>query len=295
MLLTVGGFTYFFVKHPQYLHSLKHISIYTLLYLLGLYALVQLVLVAVSHFTLKLCDKNISLLENFLLMNYSTLVNFFGPLQSGPGFRAVYLKSKHGVRIRDYTLASLIYYGMFALISAVFLGMGGLKLWQTIILVIGIMVVFGVGISWYKKRDKAPNQDSKLRISASALTGLFIFTLLQLILISIIYYIELKTVNNGVSFKHALIYSGAANFALFVSLTPGAIGFRESFLLLSRRLHHISTSVILAASIIDRGVFLVFLGILFIFIVIFHVGKRLKVTTSKQEKPLVPASDVPQN
>jgi uncharacterized membrane protein YbhN (UPF0104 family) len=165
---------------------------------------------------------------------------------------------------------------MFALISAVFLGIGGLRLWQTIILVVGIILIFTLGVKVYRKRGKSSNQESKLHLSASALTGLLVSTMVQLFLVSIIYYIELKTVSKSVSFKHALVYSGAANFALFVALTPGAIGFRESFLLLSRRLHHISTSVILAASIIDRGVYLVFLAILFVFVIVFHVGKRLK-------------------
>jgi len=76
------------------------------------------VLVAITGVTLAICGKRMGLKENFMLTSYSSIANFFGPLQSGPGVRAVYLKAKHQVRLRDYTLASLLSLGLFAFFSA---------------------------------------------------------------------------------------------------------------------------------------------------------------------------------
>jgi uncharacterized membrane protein YbhN (UPF0104 family) len=64
---------------------------------------------------------------------------------------------------------------------------------------------------------------------------------------------------------------------MFVSITPGAIGFREAFLVFSRNLHHISNTTIVAANIIDRSVYLILLIILAILIIATHAGRRLGV------------------
>jgi hypothetical protein len=82
----------------------------------------------------------------------------------------------------------------------------------------------------------------------------------------------------------AVVYGGAANFSLFVALTPGAIGFREAFLEFSRQLHHIPTSGILAASVIDRSVYVAFLGLLFLMTVGLHVGDRFGKASEEAAK-----------
>jgi len=74
-----------------------------------------------------------------------------------------------------------------------------------------------------------------------------------------------------------VIYTGAANFALFVSITPGAIGFRESFLLFSQHLHHIDSSTIVAANLIDRSVYIVLLLLLAAGIFGTHAQRRFKI------------------
>ena len=91
----------------------------------------------------------------------------------------------------------------------------------------------------------------------------------------LIYYVELTAVAPGVSVSQAVIYTGAANFALFVSLTPGAIGFRESFLLFTERLHGIDAGTIVAANTLDRAVYIVFLVVIAAAILLTHGHKSL--------------------
>ncbi|HZL07693.1 MAG TPA: hypothetical protein VFC50_00680, partial [Candidatus Dormibacteraeota bacterium] len=84
-----------------------------------------------------------------------------------------------------------------------------------------------------------------------------------------------------ISWGQAMSYSGAANFALFVSLTPDAIGFRETFLVFSHRLHHVSTANILSANVIDRGAYVIFLLLLFVVVLSLHAKDRLRLSSLK--------------
>src|SRR5581483_313742 len=86
------------------------------------------------------------------------------------------------------------------------------------------------------------------------------------------------TVDRNVALHQAITYTGAAQLALFVGLTPGAIGIRESFLILTERLNHIASSVIVEANVIDRAVYLVFLGSLFLLILSMHANKKLQAS-----------------
>jgi uncharacterized membrane protein YbhN (UPF0104 family) len=92
-------------------------------------------------------------------------------------------------------------------------------------------------------------------------------TIIQIIIIVIIYSIELNAIDPLANYSAMQIisYTGSANLSLFVSLTPGAIGFREAFLVISQSLHNIPLTSIVASGIIDRAIYVIFLAILFLF------------------------------
>jgi uncharacterized membrane protein YbhN (UPF0104 family) len=280
LILTVIGFVYYFHKHPGTIHQLTNLSPATIVGLLAMYCLTAVSLIIILDVSLQLCNVKMGYKENLLLTIYSTVVNFFGPLQSGPGVRAIYLKKRHNVGIKNFLLVSLVYYCFFAFISAVFLLVVSRPWWQTTILLIAAIIAIFFGYKLVKKKMKITQE---MTFSPDLLVKLFLATLLQLSLVAIIYFIELHVVNKHISFGQAVTYTGAANFALFVSLTPGAIGFRESFLLLSHRLHHISTSNVLAASLIDRAIYIVFLGLLLILALGLHARDRLNIKSVLKE------------
>lgn len=95
------------------------------------------------------------------------------------------------------------------------------------------------------------------------------------------YWVELYHVDPSVTAAQAMVYTSAANLSLFVSLTPGAIGFRETFLLLSEQLHHIPQTTIIGASVIDRAFYVMFLLILFVILLIVNSRKRLGIIGAK--------------
>ncbi len=286
LVLTVVVFVRFFAVHPQYLTALKHITLAAVLAILALNVGVTISLVFISNFLLELCGKRLPWKEQFLLTAYSSIANFFGPLQSGPSVRLVYLKTKHGVRVRDYMLASLVGTGMFAMISATLLFGISRPWWQALLIVLAVAGASCGVIRFFMKHGKARG-DSQFRWSGQALLGLFIATCVQILFVTGYYFVELRVVNSHISLHQAMIYTGAANFGLFVSLTPDAIGIRESFLVLSKRLHRISTTVIFAANIIDRAVYALYLGLLFVLLLSVHGRDKFRLRAIRQPLPPV--------
>lgn len=271
LIATFSVFLYYFYTHPQLINNLTRIPFSTLLLLVLLYLVFAMTLVFILDYSLLLCNKQLETKELTILTAYSSIINFFGPLQSGPGFRTVYLKAKHNVSIKDYVIATLIYYLFFAVISGLFLISGILKPWEMGTLIILTIATFVVSVPIFRK-NKIFN---RLQLSYSILIRLAVATFAQIAIVLLIYYIELLTIDNSITFLQALRYTGAANFAMFVALTPGSIGIRESFLLFSTNIHHISSNTIIAASVIDRTMYVIFLGVLFLLTLVLHAKDKL--------------------
>lgn len=281
LLATTALFIRYFVDHPEYWRQLGSVSRWTLLWVILLNVAMLGVLVLITEATLRLCGKRLKWKENFLLTSYSSIVNFFGPLQSGPGARAVYLKARHKVRLRDYTLASLIALGLFAVFSALFLLVGTRPWWQTLGALLVVAALSWLVIRWFIGHDKKPGE-SQFALRPKALAALIVLAFLQVVITSAWYYVELKAVNPDIHLSQAMSYSGAANFSLFVSITPDAVGIREGFLIFSQNLHHVSTGDIVSANVIDRAAYVIFLGLLFLLVLSLHARDRLGLKKLRQ-------------
>lgn len=275
---TISAFTWYLSNHPEIVTQIKTVNPWILVLLLVCYTVWFGALAVVLQISIRMFGKSMSARENILLSAYSSLLNFFGPGQSGPGLRGIYLKKKHNLSIKKYIFATLLYYACYALISAIMLLGGRVSWWLTL----GALAVVSSGcvaiLQWYKKRSAiAANQQLGRYLGL-----LFAATLVQLLAQVAIYYIELRAVSN-VSIAQAVSYTGAANFSLFVALTPGAIGIREAFLLFTQNIHHISSGVIVAANIIDRAAYIVFLGIMALGVFGLHADKKLRLKQMTQE------------
>lgn len=273
---TIAAFVWYVSKHPEILEQLSQTAVSTILIIVALYGGILGVLTLVLYGSLLAYKKTIPWQENFLLNAYSSLVNFFGPGQSGLGVRAAYLKLKHGVKIKQYIFLTLIYYAFYAFFSGALLAAAAFAWWITCGILAGIIAVCWVVLKLYTKRNKNALGESH----GSLIKPLIVIgaaSLVQIILLWIVYFVELRSLDASITAGQAAIYTGAANFALFVALTPGAIGFREAFLVFSQNLHHISNDIIVAANILDRAVYILFLGILFVFVLALHANKTLQV------------------
>ncbi|HVX04482.1 MAG TPA: lysylphosphatidylglycerol synthase domain-containing protein [Rhodanobacteraceae bacterium] len=275
LLVTIAIFAGYTYEHPELLDRLGRMSPDVVVTLLLLYIVWFAALALTVQMTLGLCHAQVRASELGLLTAYSTLMNFFVPGQSGLIVRGVYMKKQHGLAVKRYLLASLIYYACYAVISAFMLLVASRPWWQTV----GGLALAGLGsfvvVRWYERRSEAGTMGLDLGLRS---LGLLLFaTAVQACVQVAVYGFELHVVEPGIRFSQALTFTGAANFSLFVALTPGAIGIRESFLYFSRELHHVGTATIVAASVLDRTVFMLLLALLFVVSIVFHAKRALKI------------------
>jgi uncharacterized membrane protein YbhN (UPF0104 family) len=269
LLSTAALFAHYINGHPETIRQLRAVSLAKLAMLLALYGVFLATLIWIQRATLSLCSIKLGAKESMLLIMYSSIINFFGPLQSGPAFRAAYLKKRHNVRLKQYTLATLLYYGFYAAFSGLFLLAYFIGLWA----LAGAILVIAAAPLVLRSSRLVPERFRQLQLQG--IGNLATATLAQVSVFALIFYVELGSFGQHIAALPALIYTGAANFALFVSVTPGAIGFRESFVLFSQQLHHIPNSQVIAASLLDRGVYIVFLGILIVIAGSMHASQFL--------------------
>ena len=270
LIATLVIFVNYFAKHPAVGHQLRNTSPGLLAGLIGLYLLSIAFLGVVTYATLRICQAKVGRSESLLLTAYTAVINFFGPLQSGPAFRAVYVKAKYGIKLKNYATATLVYLFFWGFFSLLMLLSGLLGWW-----LIGVAAL--IALTTYIALQSSGLASRLQEIDLRAWYILALATLAQIVCVNLIYFFELRSVAPGTHFSQAIIYTGAANLALFVSLTPAAIGFRESFLVFSRHLHHVSNNSIVAASILDRAVYVVVLALLAAFIFGTHAKNRLAV------------------
>ena len=88
VLLTFGLFGRFLATHPEYVENLLATSLWVVAAIVAVNLIGVGVLAVLYMCTLNLTGHTMPKKENFLLTIYSTIANFFGPLQSGPGVRA---------------------------------------------------------------------------------------------------------------------------------------------------------------------------------------------------------------
>lgn len=270
MTATIAAFVWYFVEHPEVRQQLSQTSPRVMILILALYLMSVVALAFVTIATVRLYKLRLQTEESLLLTMYTAIINFFGPLQSGPAFRGVYLKKKYSFSLKHYAVATMVYYCFFGGFSVLLLLSSTLKWWLIPLVIAGLLAMFIASRSkWIKPKLQGINLKGWYLLALA--------TLAQVVIVTLIYYTELRTVAPGTEFWQAMVYTGAANLALFVSITPGAIGFRESFLLFSQNLHHISDSTIVAANILDRAMYLVLLAILALIIFGTHAKRQFEV------------------
>lgn len=276
---TFGVFGYYLISHPEVIEQVTSLSPISLLLLTLAYVGTIFANAYVLSVSLRMIGKRVGFLENASLTGYSSVVNFFGPLQSGPGVRAAYLKQRHGVEIKKFLYATIVFYGFFALIN-IFVLLAAL-VWRAPgnlvpLFIISILLMSTCGaVLVLNLSNQARKVAKSIKLTDCNFWRIGIGALVLSLCTSFAYFIELRHVEPTVTFIQSVIYAAAANLALFVSLTPGAIGFRESFLLLTRQLHLIPNDIVLAASIIDRAFYVVFLLVLFVVLLMF-TGSRFR-------------------
>lgn len=265
-LITVALFYYYLSTHGSLLHQLITTSPVTVVALLVLFGFWFGSLCLILHACLLICNIDLPAGENLLINAYSTFLNYFLPGQGGPVLRGLYLKARYKLPFRRYVFSTLVYYAFYAVVSVLLLIGGVRSWWQTLIGVIVVSAGAYFGGRLYARKHHFSSHG--LHFNIDTLSYLLFATCLQAICQVAIYWVELSSISSGFTIGQVMSYAGAASFSIFVSITPGAVGIRESFLLFSQNLHHITSSVIVGANVLDRSTYILFLAIIFVVLLV---------------------------
>jgi len=291
IVLTFGIFIWYGASHPKIISTVLGLNPIIIVFLAIAYSLTILANGIILHFSLSYVRRKTSILDNILLTGYSSIVNFFGPLQSGPGFRAVYLKKKYGIEIKKFLLATFVFYLFFGVINLIIVIIAGLVQkpeWRPAIIItalaLALLSPLLLRLALKKERIRAfigsmRLKDKNFWLIGAGAVGLTLSS-------GLAYFIELNEISGHIGLGQVLVYTATANLSLFVSLTPGAIGFREAFLIFSQQLHAIPTTTIFAASVIDRAFYVAFLLVMFIVLLVINGRKKFlpSLTRSNQQR-----------
>ncbi len=268
IIATFAIFAWYLATYPKTIDTLLNLSPWLLVLLTIAYSLTIVANALILHFSLSYVKRSTPLKDNILLTGYSSIVNFFGPLQSGPGFRAAYLKKKYGVEIRRFIVATLIFYLFFGSINLAILILAAtveLPTWRPLIfvgLVAGCLLLIPL-VVLIRRTKLGKNFFENARLNDRNFWLIGFGAILLILTTALAYTIEISHVAPQTHLWQTIVFTAAANLSLFVSLTPGAIGFRETFLVISEHLHKLSIDTIAAVSVIDRAFYVVFLLVMF--------------------------------
>ena len=280
VLLTFGVFIWYGITHPQVIGTILALNPTILVFLTIAYSLTIIANGVILHYSLAYVQRKTSIFDNIMLTGYSSIVNFFGPLQSGPGFRAVYLKKKYGIEIKRFLLATVVFYLFFGIINLLIVILAGLVQkpeWRPAIMIAAIVfaVLSPILVRYALKKERTRTIIQSMRLKDRNFWLIGAGALALTLASGSAYFVELNEIAGHINIGQVLVYTATANLSLFVSLTPGAIGFREAFLVFSQQLHAIPTNTIFAASVLDRAFYVAFLLVMFVVLLVVNGRKKI--------------------
>lgn len=280
------AFAVYFALNTNKFRPLLHIDWLFLIFI----AVLDIAAIAVNGLFTKLIlkpfHKEISILESFFVSLISSVGNFFAPAGAGLGFRAVYLKRRHGLSYKDYiTILSGNYVIVFltssliGIISLYLLRSRADHQWDVLLAVFAGIFVVSLIMSLVKvplpnpRRFKSSALRSLLSNLSRVIHGwsyivshrrlmlqLISLTFFNLGLVMATTFIIIKSLHFSVGFVALMLFSVLGTFSVFINITPANLGVKEAIYLFSSAILGFSLNQIVLIALVDRGIlFLVLL------------------------------------
>jgi len=239
--------------------------------------------------SIEVFTKKIQFLEGVYVAILSAIGNYFGPLLGGATIRAVYLKKVHNLSYSYFASTLAGYYLILFAANCVLAIISLLNIERTpfvssllifftvwLAIMILLMLIRLPNINKFKRFEK--NKASKFIIKAlyETETGWRLIQkkrhlVLKLLMLAMLGFaitfvtglIEFNAVSAEISLAGLGLYTAISTTSMLISLTPGAIGIRESLLLLTSSAVGVSREQILQVAVIDRGVTFIVLAVLY--------------------------------
>jgi uncharacterized protein (TIRG00374 family) len=307
-LIVLGVFIGYFALNKESFRPLTEIRP---VYLIG----VSLCYIAIVYtnglfikYVIEPYKKYISVSESTRVSLLSSLGNFFATSGAGLGFRAVYLKKKHGLGYSDYMTTLYGNYLLIFIINALFglLSLGlvsnrtgvqflGATMFFASLLFVSLVLCFvklpysffmnsrlslvKTVLRYLKSMTEGWNNivsDKRLLLHLTSLITI------QLFLTFLIGWLEFTSLQIEVGMPELLLFSVLGSLSIFVSLTPANLGVKEGIYLLTAAVIGITTPQIVSIALIDRGILFGTLFVLWLLIGRDWQGSKIKSREPKR-------------
>jgi len=243
--------------------------------------------------------------EYFSISVITNFGNIFLPMRGGTGFRGVYLKSRYDLEYSYFvsslgatylvgfcitSIAALFCLGLFYAnrggyslpVTLAFLGIAALTTWT--------IASPSPSLEWIPVRwvREAANQVLSgwniIRKSRKTVRQLCWLSLLNLVICFLITWLEFAAFHvkdahgNEIGFLQASIFSAIGMLSFLISITPAALGIKESLLMFSSQFLGITQSQALAIALLDRSINVAVTCLFFGFASI-YINKKFKISS----------------
>ncbi|HET6924803.1 MAG TPA: lysylphosphatidylglycerol synthase transmembrane domain-containing protein [Candidatus Saccharimonadales bacterium] len=285
----LGLFVWYGLVHREIFQSLKQVSIISLV-LIVIGRLINIWTTGLfTKWTVEAFTDTLSQSESFVVAVLTAIGNFFGPLFGGLGIRAIYLKKYHNLPYSKFTATLIGYYLMMFQFNSL-LAIGSLlalphtdQTGFVLAIFVAWFVVFFLltfvklppreRMRWLS-RHKPGSLLTKVLYdiedgwkvlvgNRKLLVQMLVLAVANLLTLYLINYVEFRALGIHVSPAAMGLYTAIVQASLLLSITPGAVGIREAALLVLAGTLGITNQQIIQVAILDRGIYFLLLGVLF--------------------------------
>ncbi len=283
-------FAWYGLTHKDLFEALKYVSIATIILVAVGKMAMNVVTGLFTQWTAEVFTRKFTFGESIYITILSSIGNFFGPLLGGTSIRAVYFKKVHKLPYSKFTSTLLGYYLLLftvncslAIVSVLLLK--HTRQTKTLLLFFGLWLLVLIVLMFLRlpKRERLARFE-KGRFGRFVVKTLYevesgwhlIFSRKKLLtkLIGLAFlsffvtfatsWVEFNAVHVSISVPALGLYTAFVVVSMLVSLTPAAIGIRESMLFIISSTLGVSNAAILQVAVIDRGVNFLLLFVLFL-------------------------------
>src|SRR3989344_3891094 len=274
------------IKNPHFLIAIALIFLITYIFIS-----------IVTTTLLRPLGVNIGKIESFALSIVTCFYNLITPFRGGMAARAVYLKKRYNFAYVDFLATLSASYVLIFLVASVLGIISTLVIYFKTevfswVLFFIFLVVFLGGLfiiilspkfketknKWLDRFIKVINGWHLIKHNPKIITLTIIITFVQLLLSTLMLYLQFLTFGIEISFASVLFLSAIGNLSILIGITPGNLGISEAITVFSAATIGITPAESLSAALLGRAASLV---VLFILGPIFSWALMRKIKTKK--------------
>lgn len=306
-IIFIALFVIYFALRPHEFKPLLEISILILVFVGLAKVLTNIASGIFLKITIEAFTARMRMVEGLYISILSSIGNYFGPLLGGTSVRAIYLKQNFSLSYSNFASTLAGYYEIVFLANSILalVSIGllvGNPVSSPIFLFFLVWLLALLGILFIKlpdrnramkklKKWRSPKpiikaveiiydieRGWKLIMSQRMLMAkLFLLAVLGFVITFVTAWLEFSAIGVEISAPALGLYTALSGVSLLIAITPGAIGIRESLLVVNSSLMGVTSTQVLQVAVIDRGVSFITLFLLFLLTKVIKV--KMKVAT----------------